>query len=135
MLISCQKITTDIEENELCTTEENTAPYVISSTLELALTGNIGHLKQVVLNGHSVLWYALNYQMEREEEIAGDDRWESKSLEEHCDIIESHYLTKREMQKEMDDWFALKNTSKLTPEFIDRFCAASLLGGKGILDS
>jgi uncharacterized protein len=135
LLDTCEQITSEIEENELCSTEEHTAPYAIFDTLELCLTGKIEALTEVVKSAHSYLWYALNYRMEREEELAGDDRWERKSFQEQCEVIKNHYFTEREMKKEMDDWQVLVNTPILTTQFIQQFRHAANPDGYGIIDT
>ncbi len=124
----CQKITSEIEVRGLCCSVEHTAPYLISFILELCLTRDIECLKKVVKAGYAMLWQLLLYMMEEE------DIWDEKSLEEQCIEINNDYYSKREIQKEKDDWQILIATPIITSGFIQHFRHTAAPDGCGMVD-
>ena len=119
-LSECQQIITDMEEGELCVTEENKASYAIFYTLKLC--------------AHAYLWEALNCRMEKEDELSGDNHWESKTFDEQYKIIKNHFYTTREIDKEIKDLNTLIDTPVLTIKFVEQFRQSSNPEGKGIID-
>jgi uncharacterized protein len=132
----CSKITSEIETNELCCSVENTAPYSILHTLEFCLAEEIKYLEEVFSGGHGMLWQLLDYLMEQEAEITGedDDIWSRRSREEQYRCIDNDYYMKRELQKEKDDWQILATHPLLTAEFIQQFRHASNPDGYGMIE-
>jgi Protein of unknown function (DUF416) len=133
-LTTCQKITSEIEDDELCNSPENTAPYVVSYTLELCLTGNIRQLKNVAIGGHGILSQILDFLMQEEEDIVGGCPWSGKSNKEQFEIIKNNYYTKREMQKETNDLGILTNIATINTEFIQKFRHEASPNGCGIIE-
>jgi hypothetical protein len=134
LLDTCGEITFEIEENQLGVFAEYTAPYTIYFTLELCLTDKTRNLKDIVQSGYSMLSDLLNCLMEEEEKTSENDRWSRKSSKDQLEIIDNHYYTNREVQKEKDDWKLLANTPVITAEFIQKFRRAATPDGCGIID-
>jgi Protein of unknown function (DUF416) len=133
-LTICQKITSDIEGNELCCSAESTAPYSIVHTLEFCLTGEIKYLEEVFSGGQAMLWQLLELLMDNEAYILGEDAWSDKNLEEQSSDLDNHYYSKREIQKEKEDWQILAITPLITAEFIRQFRLAANPNGYGSID-
>jgi Protein of unknown function (DUF416) len=133
-LTICQKITSEIEENELCCSVESTAPYSIVHTLELCLTGEVKYLEEVFSGGQAMLWQLLELLMDNEAYLTGKDAWSHKSCGEQYNDINNHNYSKQEIQKEKDDWQILSNTSTITTEFIQQFRLAANPNGYGSID-
>jgi Protein of unknown function (DUF416) len=133
-LDACGKITFEIQENQLGVFAEYTSPYMIYSTLELCLIDKTRNLKNIVQCGYSMLSDLLSCLMEEEEKLAENDQWSSKSSKEQLEIIDNHYYTNREVQKQKDDWKLLANTPLITAEFIQNFRYNATPGGCGIVD-
>jgi hypothetical protein len=131
-LTICQKITSEIEENELCCSVESTAPYSIVHTLELCWTGEVKYLEEVFSGGQAMLWQLLELLMDNEAYLTGKDAWSHKSCEEQYNDINNH--SKQEIQKEKDDWQILSNTSIITTEFIQQFRLVANPNGYGSID-
>jgi uncharacterized protein YjaG (DUF416 family) len=134
LLADCKKITSEIEINGLCCSAEHTAPYSISHTLALCLTGDIKYLEQVFRGGHAMLWQILEYLNEEEICTSVEDTWRNKSCEERYSDIDNDYYSKREIQKEKDDWENLTNATEITPEFIKKFRKAANNEGYGMIE-
>jgi uncharacterized protein len=135
LLDTCHKITSEIEEGGLCPTPEHTAPYSLSSALELCLTENKKYLDRVLNDSFAVIDHTVNYLID--EQAYFDDYGilhGDKSAGERAEILENHYLLEREKQKEMTDYKVLLNTPAITPEFIQQFRRSADPNGCGIVD-
>jgi uncharacterized protein len=131
----CRKNNSEIETRELCCSVESIAPYSILSTLEFCLTKELKYLEEVFSGGHGMLWQLLDYSMEQEAEVTGEeDIWSKKSREEQYSCIDNDHYMKRELQKEKDDWQILVNNPRLTAEFIQQFRHASNPDGYGMIE-
>jgi uncharacterized protein YjaG (DUF416 family) len=135
LLHQCQKITSEIEDKELCGTPENTAPYAISETLELCITKDIQYLEQVCNYSFGIIDQTLHFLIERESYIDDYGQLHTMNEDEEKDILENHYLLKREMQKRMDDYQTLVNTPVINATFARQFRLSADPDGIGIVDA
>jgi uncharacterized protein YjaG (DUF416 family) len=134
LLTNCQNITSEIETYGLCSSVENTAPYSLSCTLELCLTGEVKYLKEVFSSGHGMIWQILDYLMDQEVEVEKKNTWVQKSRQEQYSDIDNDYYMKLEIQKEKDDWQNLSNTPLITSEFVQQFRQAANPSGHGMIE-
>jgi hypothetical protein len=133
LLVTCRQITSKIEANDLCCTVHSNAPYLISHTLELCLTGEVKYLKEVFSSGHDMLWELVRCCWVQEGEMCGEDMG-NKSSEEEDGAIDNDEDTQREMQKERADWQVLANTPEISAEFIQQFRHAANPNGYGTIE-
>jgi uncharacterized protein YjaG (DUF416 family) len=134
-LQQCQEIISEIEDRELCGTPENTAPYAIFYTLKLCITKETQCLKQVKNYSFAIIDQTLHFLIDREAYIDDYGELHSMDEDEEEDILENHYLLKREMQKEMDDYQALVDTPIINAVFVQQFRLNADLDGLGIVDA
>jgi uncharacterized protein YjaG (DUF416 family) len=117
----CRTITSEIEDKELCGTPENTAPYAISETLELCITKDIQYLEQVCNYSFGIIDQTLHFLIDRKSYVDDSGQWHSMDEDEEKDILENHYLLKREIQKRIEDYQALVNTPVINATFARQF--------------
>jgi uncharacterized protein YjaG (DUF416 family) len=135
LLQQCQTITSEIEDKELCGTPENTAPYAISETLELCITKDIQYLEQVCNYSFGIIDQTLHFLIDREAYFDDYGQLHDMNEDEEKDILENHYLLKREMHKRMEDYQTLVNTSVINADFAKQFRLDADPDGIGSIDA
>ena len=133
-LNTCHEITSEIEKG-LCSTPEYTVPYSLSSTLRLCLTENKKYLNQVLNDSFTIIDHTVNYLIDEQSYF---DEYGTlhgqKNASERAEILENHYLLKRETQKEIDDYKILFNSPVMTPKFIQEFRHSADPDGRGMIN-
>jgi uncharacterized protein YjaG (DUF416 family) len=135
LLHQCQKITSEIEDEELCGTPENIAPYAISFTLELCITKDIQCLEQVLSYSFAIIDQTLHFLIDQKSYVDDYGQWHSMDENEEKDILANHYLLKREMQKKIEDYQTLVNTPIINAIFARQFRLSADPDGIGIIDN
>ncbi|VEP13550.1 conserved hypothetical protein [Hyella patelloides LEGE 07179] len=92
-------------------------------------------LKRLIYNTYDSFYQYIDWQMSEAEEKIYED-WSQKTWEERKQTLIDHPLTVREMKKENEDLQLLKETPKLTPEFVRQFRNSALeyTNGKSLFD-
>lgn len=127
LLSNCEKYPYGYENEE--TAETQRAAWSVSYTLELCLDPTPPHAISVARQVHETLFEYLDCEM-----CESDEYWENKSHEEIKEIIANHPFTVREMAKQSEDLQRLKETSTLSPDFLQWLRTSSENGGISLLN-